>query len=106
MRLDLMTQIGSTRGCDDEQESQRIWQKSTARFAQPHNAITLSCKSRLPCRHPKSGTAAAATNNAVAGANCSRRAAGVQFGAAQGGSAAEPGLGGFCQLVRAVRRYG
>ena len=39
----------------------------------------------------------------MAGANCSRRAAGVQFGAAQGGSAAEQGLGGFCQLVRVVR---
>ena len=38
----------------------------------------------------------------MAGANCSRRDARVQFGAAQGGSAAEPRLGGFCQLVRAV----
>jgi len=34
---------------------------------------------------------------------CGRHAA-VQFGAAQGGSAAEPTLGGFCQLVRIVRR--
>ena len=40
----------------------------------------------------------------VAEANCNRRDAGVQFGTAQGGSAAEPGLGGFCQLVRAVSR--
>ena len=35
-----------------------------------------------------------------------RTAAGVtpacSFGAAPGGSAAEPGLGGFCQLVRVV----
>jgi len=38
----------------------------------------------------------------VAGANCSRRDAGVQFGAAPGDSAAEPRLGGFCQLVRVV----
>src|ERR1044071_3238762 len=36
----------------------------------------------------------------MAGAICSRRDAGVQFGAARGGSAAEPRLGGFCQLVR------
>src|ERR1043165_1211680 len=70
----------------------------------PPNAITLSCKSRPPCRPLESGAAAAATNNEVAGANCSRCAAGVQFGAAPGGSAAEPGLGGFCQLVRAVSR--
>ena len=40
----------------------------------------------------------------MAGANCSRRDAGEQFGAAQGGYAAEPRLGGFCQLVRVVRR--
>jgi len=32
---------------------------------------------------------------------CTRHAA-VQFGAARGGSAAEPRLGGFCQLVRIV----
>ena len=68
------------------------------------NALTLSCKDRPPCRPPGSGAAAAATNNEVAGANCSRRDARVQFGAAQGGSAAEPGLGGFCQLVRVVSR--
>jgi len=35
---------------------------------------------------------------------CGRHAA-VQFGAARGGSAAEPRLGGFCQLVRIVRRH-
>src|ERR1051325_5630944 len=75
---------------------------STTRFVQPHNAITLSCKSRPPCRPPGSGAPAAATNNKVAGGNCSRRDAGLQFGAAQGGAAAEPRLGGFCQLVRAV----
>jgi len=34
---------------------------------------------------------------------CTRHAA-EQFGAARGGSAAEPRLGGFCQLVRIVRR--
>ena len=73
-------------------------------LARPPNALTLSCKSRPPCRPPGSGAAAAATNTGVAGANCSRRDAGAQFGAAQGGSAAEPGLGGFCQLVRAVSR--
>src|ERR1051325_2149207 len=65
------------------------------------NVLTLSCKSRRPCRPPGTGTAPAATNNEVAGANCSRRDAGMQFGAAQGGSAAEPRLGGFCQLVGA-----
>ena len=74
-------------------------------YSRPPNALTLSCKSRPPCRPQKSGAAADATNNAVAGANCSRRDAGVQFGAAQGGSAAEPGLGGFCQLVRVVSRF-
>jgi hypothetical protein len=52
-----------------------------------------------------SGAAAAATNNAVAGAICSRRDAGVQLEPPEGGSAAEPRLGGFCQLVRAVRQF-
>src|ERR1043165_5673925 len=37
--------------------------------------------------------------------NGSRRAAGLQFGAPQGGSAAEPRLGGFCQLVRVVSQF-
>ena len=35
---------------------------------------------------------------------CARHAA-AGFGAAQGGSAAEPTLGGFCQLVRIVRPH-
>ena len=50
------------------------------------------------------GAAAAATNAKWQERTGSRRDAGVQFGAAQGGSAAEPRLGGFCQLVRVVRR--
>jgi len=36
---------------------------------------------------------------AAAGANCSRRDAGVQFRSRPRRLAAEPGLGGFCQLV-------
>ena len=40
----------------------------------------------------------------VSGANCSRRDAGVQLEPPEGGSAAEPKLGGICQLVRIVRR--
>src|ERR1044071_2263445 len=40
----------------------------------------------------------------VAGATCSRRAAGVQLEPPEGGSAAEPRLGGLCQLVRVVGR--
>ena len=74
----------------------------TSKSRGPANALTLSCKDRPPCRPQKSGAAAAATNTEVAGANCSRRDAGMQLGAAQGGSAAEPALGGFCQLVRVV----
>ena len=54
---------------------------------------------------PKSGAAAAAINTKWQERNGSRRAAHVQFGAAQGGSAAEPRLGGFCQLVRVVSRF-
>ena len=68
----------------------------------PANAITLSCKDRLPCRPQESGATAAATNTEWQERTGSRRDAGVQFGAAPGGSAAEPRLGGFCQLVRAV----
>jgi len=54
---------------------------------------------------PESGASAAATNAKRQERTGSRRDARVQFGAAQGGSAAEPGLGGFCQLVRVVRRF-
>ena len=79
----LMPQVRSAHGCGDEQRSQGIRQKLPARSVQPHNALTLSCKNRPPSRPPGSGAAAAATNNAVAGANCSRRDAGVQFGAAR-----------------------
>jgi hypothetical protein len=42
-----------------------IWRNSRGR----PNALTLSCKSRPPCRPQKSGAAAAATNTGVAGAN-------------------------------------
>ena len=54
----------------------------------PHNAITLSCKSRPP-RRARCGTAAAATSKPSERKRCGSRA-GVQFGAARGGSAAGP----------------
>jgi hypothetical protein len=70
------------------------------------NVLTLSCKSRPPCRPPWGGAAAAATNMQWR----ERTAAGVTPACSseppQGGSAAEPRLGGFCQLVRAVRPFG
>ena len=75
------------------------WQHSCSR--QP-NAITLSCKSRLPRRPLESGAAAAATNTEWQERTGSRRDAGVQLEPPEGGSAAEPRLGGFCQLVRVV----
>src|ERR1043165_8900360 len=61
------------------------------------NAITLSCKSRPPRRPPSGGAAAAATNMQWRERTAAAVTPAVQFGAA------EPGLGGFCQLVRAVR---
>jgi hypothetical protein len=45
-----------------------------------------------------SGAAAAATNTLWQERTGSRRDARVQFGAARGGSAAEPRLGGFVSL--------
>src|ERR1044071_1531876 len=68
------------------------------------NVITLSCKSRPPRRPLESGTTAAATNTKWQ----ERTAAGVTRACSseppEGGSAAEPRLGGFCQLVRVVGR--
>src|ERR1051325_3155608 len=63
-------------------------------------------KLQRPPTVPASGErhAGCRDQRASAGGICSRRDAGMQFGAAQGGPAAEPTLGGFCQLVRAVRR--
>src|ERR1051325_5016132 len=82
----------------DRREFGRI---STARFVQPHNAITLSCKSRLPRRPPESG--AAAPTNAQwqerPAADVTRACSSEPL---EGGSAAEPRLGGLCQLVRTV----
>jgi len=52
------------------------------------NVLTLSCKNRPPCGAHR-GVVAAATGRASEGAKCGRRDA-VQFGAAQGGSAAGP----------------
>src|ERR1043166_1835361 len=67
------------------------------------NVLTLSCKSRPPCRPPPGGAAAAATNMQWQ----ERTAADVtRAGSSEPpecGSAAEPGLGGFCQLVRGYR---
>src|ERR1044071_4779064 len=68
------------------------------------NVITLSCKSRPPRRPHLGGAAAAATNVQ----RRERTAADVTPACSSeppgGGSAAEPWLGGFCQLVRAVSR--
>jgi hypothetical protein len=69
----------SARGCGDGQGSQRTWQhqhrKIRAAAQRDHSKL------QKPPSTPDSGSgaAAAATNNVVAGANCSRRAAGVQF---------------------------
>ena len=49
------------------------------------------------------GAAAAATNAPRRERTAADVTPAVQFGPAQGGSAAEPRLGGFCQLVRVVR---
>jgi len=69
------------------------------------NAITLSCKCRPPRRPLESGTPAAATNTKWR----ERTAADVPRACSseppEGGFAAEPRLGGFCQLVRVVSRF-
>src|ERR1044071_4330165 len=76
----------------------------TRNWCNPPNVLTLSCKSRPPRRPPWGGAAAAATN----AQRRERTAADVTPACGseppEGGSAAEPRLGGFCQLVRAVRR--
>jgi hypothetical protein len=88
------------------------WSDENGHFTPPEssrrapNVLTLSCKSRPPCRPPEAARRLPRLTTAVAGANCSRRAAGVQLEPPEGGSAAEPGLGGFCQLVRAVSQRG
>src|ERR1051325_7289897 len=64
--------------------------------------IALSCKGRPPCR-PHCGTVAAATNLEF-GASDVRLPCRRAVGAAPGGPAAEPRLGGLCQLVRIVGR--
>jgi hypothetical protein len=71
-------------------------------FTCPPNVITLSCKSRLPCR-PHFGTEAAATD-LISGASVVRLPCRRAVEPPEGGSAAEPGLGGFCQLVSVVSR--
>ena len=58
------------------------------RASRAPNVLTLSCKNRPP-RGTHCGAVAAATERASEGAKCGRRDA-VQFGAAQGGSAAGP----------------
>src|ERR1043165_8467523 len=63
-------------------------QEVTANPVCPPNVLTLSCKNRPPCGAHR-GAVAAATERAPEGAMCGRRDA-VQFGAAQGGSAAGP----------------
>ena len=68
------------------------------------NVITLSCKSRPPRRPPSGGAAAAATNMQWREPNAADVTPACSSEPPEGGSAAEPGLGGFCQLVRAVRR--
>src|ERR1051325_6680368 len=50
VRLELMPQKGSARGRGDEQRTAENSAGSVLRFVQPHNVITLSCKSRLPRR--------------------------------------------------------
>src|ERR1051325_5783655 len=77
----------------------------TARFVQPHNAITLSCKDRPPRRPLESGTLAAATNTKWQERSAADVTRACSSEPPEGGSAAEPRLGGFCQLVRAVRRF-
>src|ERR1044071_8385349 len=69
-----------------------------ASYNVPPNVLTLSCKDRPPCRPPSGGGAAAATNMQWRERSAADVTPAAQFGAA------EPRLGGFCQLVRAVRR--
>src|ERR1044071_1200999 len=68
----------------------------------PPNVLTLSCKSRPPCRPPSGGAAAAATNMQWREPSAADVTPACSSEPPEGGSAAEPGLGGFCQLVRAV----
>ena len=65
--------------------------------------LTLSCKSRPPRRPPSGGAAAAATNMQWREPTAAGVTPACSSEPPEGGSAAEPGLGGFCQLVRAVR---
>src|ERR1051326_27360 len=70
------------------------------------NVLTLSCKSRLTCRPPWGGAAAAATNTHWRERTAADVTPACSSEPPEGGSAAEPRLGGFCQLVRAVRQPG
>src|ERR1051325_6773776 len=84
------------------------WSDENGHFTPPEssrrapNVLTLSCKSRPPCRPPEAARRLPRLTTAVAGANCSRRAAGVQLEPPEGGSAAAPTPRGPCQLVRIV----
>src|ERR1044071_767460 len=73
-------------------------------YVRPPNVLTLSCKSRPLCRPPR----AARRLPRLARSSGSRTAADVTPACSSeppsGGSAAEPRLGGFCQLVRGVSR--
>jgi len=98
-----MPQVRSAHGFGDEQGSQKIRQKLYCEIRAA--AQRAHSKLQKPPSTPASGERhdGCRDQHEVAGANCSRHDAGVQFGAAPGGSAAEPRLGGFCQLVRVVR---
>ena len=71
----------------------------------PANVLTLSCKSRPPCGPSGSGAAAAATNTKLQERTAADVTRACSSEPPEGGSAAEPRLGGFCQLVRAVSRF-
>src|ERR1051325_5332804 len=61
----------------------------------PANALTLSCKSRLPCRPPGSGAAAAATNTQWQERTGSRRDARVQLEPPEAARRPANGTAGF-----------
>src|ERR1044071_8303400 len=70
----------------------------------PANAITLSCKSRPPCRPPSGGATAAATNKQGRDRDTAAVPPACSSDPPEGGTDAEPRLDGFCQLVRVVSR--
>jgi len=83
VRLELITQIGSARGGGDEQESQWITQNPDREIRAA--AQRTHSKLQKPPSTPASGERhdGCRDQHEVAGANCSRRDAGVQFGAAR-----------------------